>query len=64
MSTDDMYLQREGYTFIRVEPTEVAREIESLKLFNPHCRRENHRTQANSLADWQRVGGGSRGYHG
>ncbi|MEI7868122.1 MAG: hypothetical protein WCI11_09530 [Candidatus Methylumidiphilus sp.] len=25
-------IQREGYTFIRVEPTEVAREIESLKL--------------------------------
>jgi len=32
MSTDDIYLQRAGYTFIRVEPTEVAREIESLKL--------------------------------
>ncbi|MFZ4700863.1 MAG: hypothetical protein ACOYMG_12515 [Candidatus Methylumidiphilus sp.] len=32
MSTDNIYLQREGYTFIRVEPTEVAREIESLKL--------------------------------
>lgn len=34
MSTDEIYLQREGYTFIRVEPTEVAREIESLKLLS------------------------------
>lgn len=32
MNNDEIYIQREGYTYIRVEPTEVPREIESLKL--------------------------------
>lgn len=32
MSTEDIYIQRDDFAYIRVEPTEVAREIESLKL--------------------------------
>ncbi len=32
MSTNDIYIQRDNFTYIRVEPTEVAREIESIKL--------------------------------
>lgn len=32
MSADDIYIQKDGYTFIRIEPTEVAREIESMKI--------------------------------
>lgn len=32
MSTEDIYFQQDGDTFIRVEPTELAREIVSLEL--------------------------------
>ncbi len=32
MSTNDIYIQRDNFTYIRVEPTEVARAIESIKL--------------------------------
>jgi methyl-accepting chemotaxis protein len=32
MSTEEIYIERDGYTYLRIEPTEVAREIGSLKL--------------------------------
>ena len=32
MSDNEIYCERDGYIYIRVEPTEVAREMQSLKL--------------------------------